>query len=508
MAELDKHIVGQAAAKRAVAGALRNRWRRHHLPPHLRHDVTPKNILMIGPTGCGKTEIARRLAKITDSPFIKVEATKFTEVGFYGRDVDSIIKDLARQTVPELRARRKQRYQERVNGQAEDAILDAIMQRHAAAPSATTAAAVAAAAAAAAAAPTPTTTRTSTPTTPPSASAASPVAPTTAASTTSASPAAASTVSEPSTRDEYRAHLRAGLLETFEIEIELPSTPPSSSSSSNSASSSSPSSSGSDNSPPAVIVQILSGGVAGKSSFFSRATRRLLPIKDARPLLVDAFLSKLVSNEDLSKLAVKAIEENGIVFLDEIDKVVSPSSSGMFKASADASAEGVQRDLLPLIEGCAVSTSIGVINTDHVLWITSGAFHAVKPGDLLPELQGRLPVKVELKGLDEDDLYRILTVPVANLLRQQVELLRADHIELEWSDAAVREIARVAAEVNRTVENIGARRLNTVISKIIEEVSFQAADMPKGTKIRIEKEEVVEKVRPLMERGDLRKYIL
>ena len=205
---------------------------------------------------------------------------------------------------------------------------------------------------------------------------------------------------------------------------------------------------------------------------------------------------------------MKEIEENGIVFLDEIDKVCTPSASASFRSSADASAEGVQRDLLPLIEGSAISTPIGTINTDHILFICSGAFHSVKPSDLLPELQGRLPVKVELKALDEDDFYRILTVPVTNLLMQQVELLKADDVQLEWSDEAVREIARVAAEVNRTVENIGARRLNTVIARIIEEVSYAAADMSKGTVVRIDKEEVREKVRPLMERGDLSRHIL
>ena len=447
----------------------------------------------------GKTEIARRLAKITDSPFIKVEATKFTEVGFFGRDVDSIIKDLARQTVPELKAKRKERYAERVQGQVEDAILDAIMVKHTASPAATSAAAASAASAAPAASPSP---QSSGPASAATAGAAATIA-------LPAAPSPSATSSGPSTRDDYRVQLRAGALESLEIEIEVPPTPPPpppSASSSASSSSSSSSSSGSD-SPPAVIVQILSSG-SGKSSFFPRSTRKLLPISEARPVLMDVFLSKLISNEDLGRLAVKAIEESGIVFLDEIDKVCTPSSAQSFRASADASAEGVQRDLLPLLEGSEVSTNIGTIRSDHILWICSGAFHSVKPSDLLPELQGRLPIKVELKGLTEEDLYRILTEPVANLIRQQVELLGAEGIAIEFSDAAIREIARVAAEVNRSVENIGARRLNTVISRIMEEVSFAAADMPKGTKVRIEKEEVVEKVRPLMEKGDLTRYIL
>ena len=282
----------------------------------------------------GKTEIARRLAKITESPFIKVEATKFTEVGFYGKDVDSIIKDLARLTVPEMKARRRERYKEKVSGEVEEAILNAIASKESTTSSASTA--------------------------------------TTAAATTSAS--ASSTTPARQSREDWRRQLRAGELESYEIEIEVP--PPTPSGSQSSSASDAPSSS-------AVIVQILSGST--KQSIFSRPTRKLLPISEARPILTDTALSRIMSNEDISKLAVKAIEEDGIVFLDEIDKICSPSSSASFRSSADASAEGVQRDLLPLIEGSAVHTSIGVINTDHILFICSGAFHSVKPSDLLPE---------------------------------------------------------------------------------------------------------------------------
>ena len=288
----------------------------------------------------GKTEIARRLARITESPFIKVEATKFTEVGFYGKDVDSIIKDLARITVPEMKARRRERYKEKVSGEVEEAILNALLSKE----------------------------NSSSSSQPP------PAPPAPASSATASASAASPTASARQSREEWRRQLRAGQLESYEIEIEVP--PPTPASQSSSSASDTPSSS-------AVIVQILSGST--KSSFFSRPTRKLLPISEARPILTDTALSRIMSNEDISKLAVKAIEEDGIVFLDEIDKICSPSSSASFRSSADASAEGVQRDLLPLIEGSAVHTSIGTINTDHILFICSGAFHSVKPSDLLPE---------------------------------------------------------------------------------------------------------------------------
>ncbi|MCJ1297191.1 hypothetical protein MMC34_008761 [Xylographa carneopallida] len=528
VAELDRHIVGQQEAKRAVAVALRNRYRRHQLPASMKADVTPRNILMLGPTGCGQHNYsttqhtsrqhstawfgvsclrvvchvqarprslvgwqrsltahllksverrskAHRDGRSMEFAFLhsllsisvetQVEATKFTEVGFYGKDVDSIIKDLARLTVPEMKAKRRERYKEKVSGEVEEAILGAILSKENTAASSSTA---------------------STATTSPS------------AMSTASTAASKPTAPARPTREEWKRQLRAGELESYEIEIEVP--PPSS----NTSQSSSSSSEGQSSS--AVIVQILSGST--KPSLFSRTTRKLLPISEARPILTDTALSKLMTNEDLSKLAVKAIEEDGIVFLDEIDKICSPSSSASFRSSADASAEGVQRDLLPLIEGSAVHTSIGVINTDHILFICSGAFHSVKPSDLLPELQGRLPIKVELKGLLEEDLHRILTVPVNNLIMQQVELLKAEEVVLQFSDEAVREIAKVAAEVNRTVENIGARRLNTIIARIVDDISYQAADMEKGTSVRIERQDVQDKVKPLLEKADLSRYIL
>jgi ATP-dependent HslUV protease ATP-binding subunit HslU len=416
--ELDKHIVGQNEAKRAVAVSLRNRYRRHLLSKELREEIMPKNILMIGPTGSGKTEIARRLAKITDSPFIKVEATKFTEVGFYGKDVDSIIKDLLRLTVQQMKAKKRVQYKEKIDKQVEEEILNSL-----AGPQAET------------------------------------------------------------DRESLRNQLKQGLLDKMTIEIDIPSP---------------------IDKDQQIVHLITTGGWSG----LKRSSRKKSTIAEARPILTESLMAKAMSNIDVSKAAIRAVEQDGIVFLDEIDKICSASGERSFRSSADASAEGVQRDLLPLVEGTAVTTNLGTVHTDHILFICSGAFHSVKPSDLLPELQGRLPIRVELKQLTEEDLYQILTVPINNLIKQQIELLKTDNLLLNFSDEAVKEIAKVTAEVNKTVENIGARRLNTVIQRICDELSFSAADEAPGTAVTIDRKYVLEKVTPLLKTADLSKYVL
>jgi len=414
--ELDKYIIGQKEAKRAVAIALRNRWRRHRVDPELRDEIMPKNILMIGPTGCGKTEIARRLAKLTDAPFIKVEATKFTEVGFHGRDVDQIIRDLVRVAMNMIRQKLRKKAQARIQTIVENKLVEAI-----------------------------------------------------AGKLTDVS------------RSDLLHHLRAGRLDQVSVEIEIPVKEE-------------------ELGGPRSGIMVIARPLMGE-----RTERRTMLVKDARPLLEEAEAEKLSSKADIKRRAIRAVEEGGIVFIDEIDKICSSAETG--NRHADASAEGVQRDLLPLIEGTTVSTRQGNVNTDHILFIASGAFHSVKPSDLLAELQGRLPIRVELKPLTEGDLYRILTETENNLIKQQIALLKTEGFDLRFTDDAIREIAKVAYDVNRTVENIGARRLHTIIERIMEEISFEAADKPGGS-FTVDAEHVRAKVGDLLQRSDLSRYIL
>lgn len=426
--KLDSYIVGQADAKRAVAIALRNRWRRHRLPDDLKMEVMPKNILMVGPTGCGKTEIARRMASLSEAPFLKVEATKFTEVGFHGKDVDQIIRDLLDISINLTKKLKTEKLKDKVQQIVEDRILDTLVGEHA----------------------------------------------------------------REDSRQSFRQLLRQGSLDEREIEVEVPTE---------------------KNQGAGAIAFDPSGGPMAVNDLIGKlgrmvgnkkAEKKKMPISEARPLIEEIELEKMLDMTDITKEAITAAEENGIVFIDEIDKICNSSDY----RGADASAEGVQRDLLPIIEGSTISTKHGNVNTDHILFVASGAFHSCKPSDLLAELQGRLPIRVELKGLSEDDLFRILTEPVTNLVRQQVELMATEDVELVFSDAAIREIAKVAFEVNRTVENIGARRLHTVLERIVEEISFSACEEEPGTKITIDEELVRERISDMLLKSDLSKYIL
>ena len=423
VSELDRFIVGQDEAKRAVAVALRNRWRRKRVPDDLRDEVTPKNILMIGPTGVGKTEIARRLAKLAGSPFLKVEATKFTEVGYVGRDVDQIMRDLVESALVMVRDRRRVEVRARAEAAAENRILDALV-----------------------------------------------------------GPGAGQ-----ATRDAFRARLRAGELDDKEIEIAL-----------------------ADTASPIQGLDIPGGQVGllnlsemlGKMGGGRTKTVRLT-VRDATGPLTTEEGDKLLDGDSLTKEALLLAENEGIVFLDEIDKVAGRQDRG----GADVSREGVQRDLLPLIEGTTVSTKYGPVKTDHVLFIASGAFHVAKPSDLLPELQGRLPIRVELKALTRDDFKRILTEPEANLIRQNQALLATEDVTLTFTDDAVEALADAAVAANSAVENIGARRLQTVLERVLEETSFRASDLG-GQTIAFDGEAVREKVGDLARNADLSRFIL
>ncbi len=428
VSELDRYIVGQNDAKRAVAIALRNRWRRMKLEGNMREEVMPKNILMIGPTGVGKTEIARRLARLAHAPFVKVEATKFTEVGYVGRDVEQIIRDLVEIALTMLREKRRETVQAKAELAAEERVLDALVGDTASA----------------------------------------------------------------STRDAFRQKLRSGELAEKEIELDLADT-------------------GTGGMPtfdvpgmPGAQMGMLNlNDMLGKALGADRTKRRKLSVEESYDVLVAEESDKLLDEESLVRDALQAVEENGIVFLDEIDKVTARSE----RSGGDVSREGVQRDLLPLLEGTTVSTKYGAIKTDHVLFIASGAFHLAKPSDLLPELQGRLPIRVELSALGAEDFKRILLEPEFSLIKQYVALLGTEGVTLEFADDAIDEIAAVAAEVNQNVENIGARRLHTILERILDEISFSATDRP-GEVMTIDAAYVRDNMGDLAKNADLSKFIL
>ncbi|MBX6321536.1 MAG: ATP-dependent protease ATPase subunit HslU [Rhodospirillaceae bacterium] len=427
VSELDRYIVGQTEAKRAVAIALRNRWRRQQLPPELREEVLPKNILMIGPTGVGKTEIARRLAKLAQAPFHKVEATKFTEVGYVGRDVEQIVRDLVEIAMTMTRERMRREVAARAEIAAEERVLDALVGEKA----------------------------------------------------------------SPDTRAKFRRMLRAGELDDKEIELQVKETA---------------------NPFPTFEIPGMPGASMGMinlnevlgQAFGGRTRPRRMSVAESHKVLIAEESDKLLDNEKLVATAVEAVEQNGIVFIDEIDKICGRSEQ---RIGADVSREGVQRDLLPLIEGTQVSTKHGPVRTDHILFIASGAFHLAKPSDLLPELQGRLPIRVELAALSREDLKRILVEPETSLIRQYKALLKTEDVTLDFTPDAIDALADLAAEINAAVENIGARRLHTVMERLLEEVSFTATDRS-GTTVTIDAAYVRERVAPLAKNADLSKFIL
>jgi ATP-dependent HslUV protease ATP-binding subunit HslU len=424
VAALDRHIVGQTDAKKAVAVALRNRWRRQQLSPELRDEVTPKNILMIGPTGCGKTEISRRLAKLADAPFLKIEATKFTEVGYVGRDVDSIIRDLVEESIRLTRDLRRASVREAAEKAALDRLLDALVGKDA----------------------------------------------------------------SEATRLAFRDRVFAGQLKGKEVDIEVED---------------------SGGQMPFEIpgmpgqMQMINLGEMLKGAMGRKMKRRKMPVEDAWELLVNEESDKRLDTDDLTREAVKNAEANGIVFLDEIDKIAVSDVRG-----GSVSREGVQRDLLPLIEGTTVATKYGPVKTDHILFIASGAFHVAKPADLLPELQGRLPIRVELKGLSKADFVRILSDTEASLTRQYIALMGTEGVALSFTDDGIEAIADIAAQVNDRVENIGARRLQTVMEKLLEELSFEAAGAAEGTALKVDAAYVEKQLAAIARDNDLSKFIL
>jgi ATP-dependent HslUV protease ATP-binding subunit HslU len=439
--ELDKHIVGQNAAKRAVAIALRDRWRRMQIEEPLRSEITPKNILMIGPTGVGKTEIARRLAKLARAPFIKVEATKFTEVGYVGREVDSIVRDLADAAVKMTREHEMERVRHRAEDAAEERILDALL-----------------------------------PGTKSSWEAGEP------------SQAGGEVARGADTRQKFRKMLREGQLADREIEIEVSAAP-----------------AGVNIMVPPGMEEMANQLQGLFSNMGGRSSRRKLKIRDALKLLVDDEAAKMINDEEIKLKAIANVEENGIVFIDEIDKVTR--REGSLGAGGDVSREGVQRDLLPLVEGCTVSTRYGMVRTDHILFIASGAFHLSKPSDLIPELQGRLPIRVELDALKAEDFVRILTEPDHSLTVQYQALLATEGLALSFTADGVRRIAEIADQVNERSENIGARRLHTVLERLLDTVSFEAADRA-GAEIVIDAGYVDGALGELAADEDLSRYIL
>jgi len=446
--ELDRHIVGQSAAKRAVAIALRNRWRRMQLDPALRDEVMPKNILMIGPTGVGKTEIARRLATLANAPFVKVEATRFTEVGYVGKDVEQIVRDLADTAVKMYREQAKARVRAQAEARAEDRILDALLPRRQAA-------------------------------TTPFGFGADASASLDVGSGETKDPQA-------ETRAKFRRQLRAGELDEREIEIDVSVNV------------------GVDiMAPPGMeemgqqLRQMFSNLSGGKTH------TRKLSIRAARVQLVEEEAGKLVNEDDVREAAIEACEQHGIVFIDEIDKVAKRSES----VGADVSREGVQRDLLPLVEGSTVSTKYGAVKTDHILFIASGAFHLAKPSDLIPELQGRFPIRVELGALGKDDFVRILTEPRASLTLQYVELLKTEGVDLSFAPDAIERLAEIATTVNERQENIGARRLHTILERLLDALSYEAPDRG-GAQVVVDRAYVDQHLGALVQDPDLSRYIL
>lgn len=443
--ELDRHIVGQHSAKRAVAIALRNRWRRMQLPAELRNEVMPKNILMIGPTGVGKTEIARRLATLANAPFVKVEATRFTEVGYVGKDVEQIVRDLADTAVKLYREQAKHRVRTQAEERAEERILDALLPRRQ------------------------------------------------GATTVFGFNAEEAAKDEPSsqeneTRAKLRKQLRSGALDDREIEIETAVNV------------------GVDIMAPPGMEEMgqqlrqMFSQVAG-----AKTHKKTLPIRTARAQLTEEEAGKLVNEDEVREAAIEACEQHGIVFIDEIDKVAKRGESGM--TGGDVSREGVQRDLLPLVEGSTVSTKYGAVKTDHILFIASGAFHLAKPSDLIPELQGRFPIRVELGALSKDDFVRILTEPKAALTTQYVELLRTEGVGLTFTADAVERLAEIAAQVNERQENIGARRLHTVLERLLDVLSYEAPDRD-GQSVTIDRAYVDQHLGELVQDPDLSRYIL
>ena len=427
VSELDRFIVGQNDAKRAVAVALRNRWRRRQLPASLREEVVPKNILMIGPTGVGKTEIARRLARLAQAPFIKVEATKFTEIGYVGRDVESIIRDMLEIAITMTRKKMRESVRVKAEAEAEERVLDALVGTNAG----------------------------------------------------------------DETRQKFRKLLREGALADKEINIEVQDNP--------------------SNSMPTFDIPGMPGAQMGMISLGDLLggkavayKKRKMTVAQSYDVLIAEESDKLIDNDEVVKKAIEAVENNGIVFIDEFDKICGRSDE---RRGPDVSREGVQRDLLPLIEGTTVTTKRGMVKTDHILFIASGAFHLSKPSDLLPELQGRLPIRVELKPLGKEDFVRILTEPEANLILQYKELLKTENFTLEFTNDAIEEIASLAVKINESVEDIGARRLHTILEKLLEDISFSASDKHGQTET-ITAQTVRDKVGALAQSSDLSKFIL